>query len=78
MNVKDALKMRKSIRSFLPQEIEKEKLETIFEYTRFTPSGVNMQPWEVAIAIGYENSEALINSYKTSRVEKESFIKYFS
>lgn len=56
MDIKDAIKMRKSIRSFLPKEIEKEKLETIFEYARFTPSGVNMQPWQVAIVSGKKKS----------------------
>lgn len=67
MNVKDALKMRKSIRSFLPQEIEKEKLEIIFEYARFTPSGVNMQPWEVAVVSG-----------KTKNAMQEAILKAFN
>jgi hypothetical protein len=30
-----------------------------------------------AMAIGYEDKEALINSYRTPRIERETFTKYF-
>jgi len=52
VDIKDALKSRKSTRAFLPKAIESEKLETIFEHARWTPSGVNMQPWDVAVVSG--------------------------
>lgn len=66
MKISDAMMIRKSVRSFLPKHIEKEKLDTIFEYARYVPSGVNMQPWDVAIVSG-----------KTKQILEESIQKVF-
>lgn len=52
MNVIEALEKRRSIRSFLPRQIEKEKLLAIFEAAKHTPSWANSQPWEVYVAAG--------------------------
>lgn len=52
MDVKQAIKDRKSVRAFLSKPVEQEKLETILEYARFAPSGVNTQPWQLAVVSG--------------------------
>ena len=52
MLVTEALKKRRSIRAFLPRDVEKEKLETILETALQTPSWANSQPWEVFVASG--------------------------
>lgn len=59
MKVSQALKERKSIRAFLPKEVEKEKTDRILEYARYAPSGVNTQPWEVVVLRGNRQKELL-------------------
>ncbi|MEA4805724.1 MULTISPECIES: nitroreductase family protein [Acetobacterium] len=43
-NLLNFIKFRRSVRQFKDQPIEKEKLETIIEAGRFTPTGGNRQP----------------------------------
>ena len=49
MNTMDALKGRRSIRSFSPCKVEEEKLAQIREAARFYPSAANLQPLKFAI-----------------------------
>lgn len=43
--VTDLIKNRKSIRAFSPEPIEQEKINSLFEATRWAPSSTNEQPW---------------------------------
>lgn len=52
MTVTEALKQRQSIRAFLPRAVEPEKLQRILDAARYAPSGVNTQPWQVAVVSG--------------------------
>lgn len=52
MQVSDALKQRKSTRAFLKQIVEPEKITRILTAARHAPSGVNTQPWQVAVLSG--------------------------
>jgi len=52
MNIFDALKKRKSVRAYLDQPVEKEKINIILDAARHSPSGVNTQPWQVAVITG--------------------------
>lgn len=52
MDLLDALKQRKSVREFLYKEVEEEKLEAMLNMAKLAPSGVNMQPWNVAVVSG--------------------------
>ena len=52
MNLTTILKDRKSVRAFLDKEVEVEKIKTILEGLKYTPSGSNMQPWLVHIVSG--------------------------
>jgi nitroreductase len=52
MTVIEALKQRQSIRAFLPTAVEPEKLQRILDAARYSPSGVNTQPWQVAVVSG--------------------------
>ena len=58
MTVSEALKMRKSTRAFLPQEVSLTLIEAILEDAKHAPSGVNMQPWYVCVVSG-EKKRAL-------------------
>lgn len=52
MNIFETLKKRKSVRAYLDKPVEKGKIHTILEAARFSPSGVNTQPWQVAVITG--------------------------
>ena len=52
MNAIEAIHNRRSIRAFLPDAIENEKLTTILESASRAPSWANTQPWEVFVATG--------------------------
>ena len=52
MNVIEALEQRKSTRAFLNKEVEQDIIETILDAARHAPSGVNTQPWQVAVVTG--------------------------
>ena len=52
MNVSDALLKRKSTRAFSDREVSLDILREILDAARHTPSGVNTQPWQVAVVTG--------------------------
>jgi nitroreductase len=43
--VSELIRNRKSIRAFAPQLVETEKINSLFEATRWAPSSTNEQPW---------------------------------
>jgi nitroreductase len=49
VDVFSAIKTRRSIRSYLPGEIEKEKLDQVLEAARLAPSGANRQAWKFIV-----------------------------
>ena len=52
MDVREALEKRKSTRAFLAREVSREKVFSILEAAGHAPSGVNTQPWQVAVVSG--------------------------
>lgn len=52
MNVNDALKKRKSTRAFTEEPVEEFLIRKILTAASHAPSGVNSQPWEVAVLSG--------------------------
>ena len=59
MNVMDAIKTRKSVRTFLPTPIEDEKLNAVLEAARLAPSAANRQEWRFVIARQRETRKKL-------------------
>ena len=57
MKVSDALQQRNSTRAFLAEEVEGEKILAILEAAKHSPSGVNSQPWTVAVVSGTSKTE---------------------
>jgi hypothetical protein len=43
---------RRSVRGFLPQKIPDDLMQKVFETARWSPSGTNVQPWQVYVASG--------------------------
>ncbi|MCL4132458.1 UNVERIFIED_CONTAM: hypothetical protein GTU68_063167 [Idotea baltica] len=57
MNTIDALKNRKSTRAFLNKTVEQEKIDAVLTAASYAPSGVNTQPWQVAVVSGDAKSK---------------------
>lgn len=52
MDVYDAIRIRRSVRAFLRQPVEKEKLDRIFAAVRLAPSARNRQEWRFVVVTG--------------------------
>jgi nitroreductase len=52
MDILEAIKTRKSIRSFKPDPVPKEILKEILDDACRAPSGMNTQPWEFTVLAG--------------------------
>lgn len=79
MTVYEALVGRKSVRAFLKKPVETEKITAILEGAKHAPSGVNMQPWEVAVLQG-ESKKSLeakmVEAFYTGSKEKMDYQYY--
>jgi len=63
MTVIEALQQRKSVRAYLDEEVEKHTINEILVAASHATSGVNTQPWQVAVLTG--DKKAPVNSYRT-------------
>jgi nitroreductase len=52
MRVSEAVAGRRSIRSFLPDPVDRAVLERVFDRARRAPSGGNVQPWNATVVSG--------------------------
>lgn len=59
MDVIDAIKSRRSIRSYAARSVEKEKLMACLEAARWAPSAGNRQPWELLVVGDSETKRRL-------------------
>jgi nitroreductase len=49
MNTLEAIKKRRSVRSFTDKNVEKEKIEALTEAAIWAPNASNLQPWGIVI-----------------------------
>ncbi len=49
MSVMEAIRTRKSVRSYIDKPVEDEKLKLILEAARLAPSAVNLQEWRFVV-----------------------------
>lgn len=52
MNIITALKQRHSTRAFTKQAVTNEQIKTILTAASYSPSGANVQPWQVSVLSG--------------------------
>mgnify|MGYP000102416723 FL=1 len=52
MNITEAITLRHSTRAFLDKEVSIDQVNDILEAAKHSPSGVNTQPWQVAVISG--------------------------
>ncbi len=64
MNLQELIKARKSVRRFLPREIEQDKLDYIMECARLAPSAANKQPWKFLLIKDKEKQALLKQCYQ--------------
>ncbi len=79
MNIEDALRQRKSIRAFQKRNIEPEKIQAILAAASHSPSGANMQPWQVAVVTGETKKklQSLIEESFRGEEERNADYQYY-
>ena len=60
MNVMDAVKTRRSIRSYKDQPVEPEKLQQVLEAARLAPSANNRQEWKFIVVQDEQTRKAFV------------------
>jgi len=79
MNVSEALAKRKSTRAFLNKTVDVEKIKRILNAAKHAPSGVNTQPWQVAVVMGEKKKlleQRLENAYRSGIKEPMDYQYY--
>lgn len=79
MKVSEALAKRKSTRAFLNKTVEVEKIKRILNAAKQAPSGVNTQPWQVAVVMGEKKKlleQRLENAYRIGIKEPMDYQYY--
>jgi len=66
----ETIKMRRSIRKFKQEPVEREKILAILEAGNFAPSGHNMQPWHFTVV---ENSSLIREMNDETKVLLKKF-----
>ncbi len=61
-----AIRDRRSVRAFLDKPVSPDLITHILEVARFAPSGVNTQPWHVAV-VGQKHRENITQAIISAR-----------
>nr|QNO57429.1 bifunctional F420 biosynthesis protein FbiB [Methanosarcinales archaeon ANME-1 ERB7] len=73
MELLEAIKSRKSIRAFKPDQVPREVLTELLEVARWAPSGTNTQPWEFIVLtekVLHELSHAFVEKVRSGDIMK--------
>lgn len=76
MEFNEAILKRKSTRAFLDKAVEAEKIQRILELASHAPSGVNSQPWQVAVVTGEKKKQLDAQLEETFRSGNQSDLDY--
>lgn len=79
MNTIETIKQRKSVRAFLNKDVEIDKVKTILDTAKHAPSGVNMQPWRVAVVSGDKKKSIeikIIEAFTNGEAEQMQYNYY--
>lgn len=71
MTFLDVIRNRQSVRAFLNKPVTQETLIQLLETARFAPSGVNTQPWQVAV-LGQQTMQAITKDYLLAKDNQEA------
>jgi nitroreductase len=70
MDLSEAIKGRRSIRAFKPQDIPEETVEKLIDAARHAPSAGNIQPWEFVIARNPDTKKKLAQAAHQAFIEE--------
>jgi nitroreductase len=79
VDVLEAMRGRQSTRAFLDRPVERATIEAVLDAARWAPSGVNAQPWQVAVVTGASQrrlSEALLAARMRGEPERPDYDYY--
>lgn len=79
MNISQAIKQRKSVRAYLKKDVSRQTIEKLLDTARYSPSGANCQPWQVAVVTGETKekaAKALIEAFRSGKPEKRDYDYY--
>lgn len=79
MDILEAMRGRRATRAFLDKPVARETVEEILEAARWAPSGVNIQPWQVAVVMGATKarlSEAMLAARTAGEPERPDYVYY--
>jgi len=79
MIVSQALQKRKSVRAYLDKEVSKKQIKAILNLAKYAPSGVNTQPWKVAVVTGKSKialQEKLLKAFEDGE-ERDMDYQYY-
>jgi nitroreductase len=79
MDVFEAIQTRKSTRAYLARDVAQEDIEHILNTAARAPSGVNTQPWKVAVVKGktkQQITDALIQARQAAREPEPDYAYY--
>ncbi len=62
MTVSEAIRTRKSVRSFADKRVEPEKLDLVLEAARLAPSARNLQEWRIVVVTDAETRQQLVQA----------------
>lgn len=71
ISLEDAILNRHSVRGFLPKQVPEALMRKVFELAQWSPSGTNVQPWQVYVASG-ATRDALREEFMRRVKAKES------
>jgi nitroreductase len=72
VDVLEAIKGRRSVRRYLPREVEEEKLREILEAARWAPSWANTQCWEFIVVKDPSTKEKLSETLPPGNPAREA------
>lgn len=78
--IEDAVSQRRSVRGFLPDPIPRETVERILALAARSPSGTNMQPWNVHVVTGEARQrlvEAVLDAFNDPNQSHEDEWEYY-
>ncbi len=79
MNTSEAIRQRKSIRAFQKRQVSRELIEGVIDTAKYSPSGANSQPWQVAVVTGQTKEKitsALIAAFRNRQSEDRDYEYY--
>jgi len=79
MDVLEAMRGRKSTRAYLDKPVARDTVEAVLDAARWAPSGVNCQPWQVAVVTGTIKTrlgDALLAARQAGQPENPDYAYY--